>query len=233
MYIQIQLDCRVCVKYVFKCSSLKNVCTNTIQYSIHWVRETEKKSTFLQMFIGIVKAVRINQLALIFSYCAIIYISELNILIVLKLMQSKQFYFFYICTEKWSSTIADNFFHPVGGWALISDNSIFLDLLKLQSSMLLRSRKKVLVLLIKAHPVLTGQKAEQIFFPSIQCIVSQLAMNIFDAHSTHAHICTGGLFGTQPANEYCFTLSNANVTFTVGSNSRYVYAQCMYVRMYV
>ena len=32
----------------------------------------------------------------------------------------------------------------------------------------------------------------------------------------------GGLFDSQPANEYCFTLSNANVTFSVGSNSRYV-----------
>jgi len=32
----------------------------------------------------------------------------------------------------------------------------------------------------------------------------------------------GGSFGTQPANEYCFTLSSANVTFTAGFNSRYV-----------
>ena len=31
---------------------------------------------------------------------------------------------------------------------------------------------------------------------------------------------TGGLYGSQPATEYCFALSNANVTFSVGSNLR-------------
>lgn len=30
----------------------------------------------------------------------------------------------------------------------------------------------------------------------------------------------GGYFGAHPANEYCFTLSDANVVFSVGYNSR-------------
>jgi len=49
---------------------------------------------------------------------------------------------------------------------------------------------------------------------------------------------TGGSFGTQPANEYCFALSSANVTFTAGFDSRYanihtyIYAT-MYIHKYV
>ena len=46
----------------------------------------------------------------------------------------------------------------------------------------------------------------------------------------------GGIFGNQPANEYCLTLSNANVTFSVGFNSRYalVYSACfMSVGVYI
>ena len=32
----------------------------------------------------------------------------------------------------------------------------------------------------------------------------------------------GGTFGTQPANEYCFTLSNTNVISSVGFDLKYV-----------
>ena len=42
--------------------------------------------------------------------------------------------------------------------------------------------------------------------------------------------CIGGLFDGQPANEYCFTLSNVNVIFSAGFNSRYVLI-CIYVQI--
>ena len=42
----------------------------------------------------------------------------------------------------------------------------------------------------------------------------------------------GGSFGNQSANEYCLTLSNANVTTSVGFNSRYV-CSYMHVHFYV
>ena len=48
------------VKYVPSYSSSKNVCTNIVQCSVHLVKRIEKQSIFLQMFIGIVKAVRIR-----------------------------------------------------------------------------------------------------------------------------------------------------------------------------
>ena len=42
----------------------------------------------------------------------------------------------------------------------------------------------------------------------------------------HVHVYfdtyVGGLFDTQPANEYCFTLFNANVTSSVGFDLKYV-----------
>ena len=36
-------------------------------------------------------------------------------------------------------------------------------------------------------------------------------------------VYTGGLFGAQPANEYCFTLLNPNVIFSAGFDLKYVH----------
>ena len=43
-------------------------------------------------------------------------------------------------------------------------------------------------------------------------------------HKVYCYIlCIGGTFGTQPANEYCFTLSNANVISSVGFDLKYAF----------
>ena len=56
----VQCAC-TCGNHLFTdCSSLKSVCTNTIQHSTILVKKKEKDCSFLQMCTGIVKVVRIS-----------------------------------------------------------------------------------------------------------------------------------------------------------------------------
>ena len=55
VHVHVVITCLLIVR-----SSLKSVCTNTIQHSTILVKKKEKDSSFLQMCTGIVKVVRIS-----------------------------------------------------------------------------------------------------------------------------------------------------------------------------